>query len=151
MSAEIREKRLPEREGVLFLIYKDGKVLLEERLHPDKAYLGYTIIPGGKFDKDKDRNHDDAVRREVKEECGVGITEMFLLDRFLQTTISNHLYNVSAYLILGVDGEVANMEGKSGHLWVDLNEAHKHVSFADSRYILLLAKQHLIGIKPLGD
>jgi 8-oxo-dGTP pyrophosphatase MutT (NUDIX family) len=145
MSVEMREKRLPEREGVLFLIYRNGKVLLEERLHPEKAYFGYTIIPGGKFDKDKDFSHDDAVRREVKEECGVDITEMFLLDNYLQTTITNHLYSVSVYLITDYDGEITNPEGKSKHIWIDINKASEHLLFADSRYNILLAKQQLFG------
>jgi hypothetical protein len=132
MSVEMREKRLPEREGVLFLIYRNGKVLLEERLHPEKAYFGYTIIPGGKFDKDK-------------EECGVDITEMFLLDNYLQTTITNHLYSVSVYLITDYDGEITNPEGKSKHIWIDINKASEHLLFADSRYNILLAKQQLFG------
>jgi 8-oxo-dGTP pyrophosphatase MutT (NUDIX family) len=145
MSLEMREKRLPEREGVIFLIYKDGKVFLEERTMPVKAYTGYTIIPGGKFEKGVDLNHDDAVRREFREECGdVKITKMILLDNYLQTTITNHLYSVSAYLITDYEGEITNPEGKSKHIWVDINVASEHLLFADSRYIVLLAKQQLL-------
>jgi 8-oxo-dGTP pyrophosphatase MutT (NUDIX family) len=151
MNEERRERREPEKEGVIFLIYKDGKVLLEERINPDKAYFGYTLIPGGKFDKGKDRNYDDAVRREVREECGVVITEMHLLDSFMQTSITNHLYRISSYLILGVDGEITNVEGNSKHIWVELNEAFSRVAFADTKYTLLLAKQWLSATKQLGD
>ena len=57
MSVEVKEQRLPEREGVYFLIYKSGKVLLEERKTPEKAYYGYTIIPGGKVEKSTNESH----------------------------------------------------------------------------------------------
>ena len=151
MNEERGERREPEREGVIFLIYKDGKVLLEERTIPGKAYSGYTIIPGGKFEVGVDHNHDDAVNREICEECGnIEITKIILLDRYLQTTITNHLYKVSAYLIAGFEGEISNPEGKSNHIWVDLNEAANSLLFADSRYIILLAKQYLSGKEPLG-
>lgn len=143
MSAEFGEKRLPDRQGVIFLLYKDGKVLLEERISPDKAYFGYTIIPGGKFEKGIDVTHEDALKREVLEECGVTVSDFVLLDRYLQTTITNHLYDVSAFLVTRYDGEVTNPEGKARHLWVDINKADKHLLFADSRYILSMAKDML--------
>jgi len=145
MNAEISEKRLPEKEGVIFLIYKNGKVLLEKRTRPDKAYFGYIIIPGGKFEKGIDSNHEDAVRREISEECGcIAIKGMVLLDNYLQTTITNHLYDVSAYLITDFDGEITNPEEKSEHIWVDLEKAKNYLSFADSRYIITMAREVLL-------
>ncbi len=143
MSEERREKRFPERDGVLFLIYNAGMVLLEERLRPDKPYFGYITIPGGKVDDDI--THEMAARREVKEECGIEVKEMILLDNFLMTSITNQLFNVSAYLVTSYEGSVANLEGKSKHKWVDIDEAVKLVSFAETRYTLLLAKNYLSG------
>lgn len=70
---------------------------------------------------------------------------MVHLDTFLHMTISNHLYHTSAYLITKFNGEVRNVEGKSEHIWVDLDEAARTILFADSRYVVSLAKQHLAG------
>lgn len=151
MNQERRDRREPDKEGVIFLIYKDGKVLLEDRNLPTKAYSGYRIIPGGKVEKGKDGGHEDALKREVREECGIEVVEMVLLDTFYHVTISNNLYNTSAYLITQFDGEVKNVEGKSEHVWVDLDEAAKSLLFADSRYIILLAEHFLNEKAQLGD
>jgi 8-oxo-dGTP pyrophosphatase MutT (NUDIX family) len=149
MSLEMREKRLPEKDGVFFLIYKDGKVLLEERLLQDKAYYGYTIIPSGKMDKLKDADHLDAARREIEEECGIKPIDLIQLDTFYDVTITNHFYNTSAFLITNFEGEVRNVEGKSRQMWVDIKYAQTHLLFADMRYIILLAQLYLNGKGPL--
>ena len=145
MQEERGERREPEREGVIFLIYKDGKVLLEDRKLPNKSYYGYRIIPGGKVEKGIDKSHEEALRREVREECGIEVVEMIHLDDFFQMTITNHLYNTSAYLITKFNGEVENLEKKSEHVWVELNKAIESLPFVDSRYLVSLAKQYLAG------
>lgn len=148
MTPEINEKRIPEKDGVFFLIFKDGKVLLEQRTRPDKPYYQYTTIPGGKVDA-TDPSHEFAAKREAAEECGIRIKEMILLDNFLQMSISNHLYNVSAYLITEYEGELINVEGKSQHIWTSIEEATKLVSFVESRYVLMKAKEYLNGREQL--
>lgn len=148
MSHEF-ERREPEKEGVIFLIYQNGKVLLEDRKTPNKAYFGYKIIPGGKVEIDKDLNHEKAAEREALEECGIVVKKMIHLDTFLHMTISNHLYHTSAYLITEFEGEVVNKEGKSDHVWVEIDEAEKSLEFVDSRYIILLAKKYLNETKQI--
>src|SRR3989339_1186885 len=97
MSSKIGEIRKPEKLGVIFLIFKDGKILIEDRKHPEKAYFGYKIVPGGKVEDDESFN--TAVKRELLEECGIRPKGMINLDTFLHMTISNHLYYTAAYLI----------------------------------------------------
>src|SRR5688572_28863936 len=133
MSNEFGERRDPERKGVIFLIYQDGKVLLEDRTTPEKAYFGYEIIPGGKVESGTDINFEQAAKREVFEECGIVVKGMVQLDTFLHVTISNHLYETTAFLITEFEGEPNNVEGKSKHLWVDINEANQHLLFGDSK------------------
>jgi 8-oxo-dGTP pyrophosphatase MutT (NUDIX family) len=147
MTSEFRERLMPDKEGVFFLVYNNGQVLLEERLQPEKAYYGYTIIPGGKVETDKGEDHLVAVKREIEEECGVTATNIFKLDDFLNITLSNNFYHTSAYLITEYDGEVRNVEGKSRHVWVDIDKASELLPFVDSRYLILLARLHLNGIK----
>lgn len=137
-----RKVRKFERKGVIFLIYKDGKVLLEHRTTPDKAYFGYEIIPGGKVEQ-TDISAVKAAEREAFEECGIVVKKMAHLDTFLHVTISNHLYQTAAFLITEFEGELKNNEGKSEHIWVDINETSKHLQFADSRYVIRLALNFL--------
>lgn len=145
MSKEHGEKRVPERWGAIFLIYKDGKVLLEKRTSPDKVYFGYTIIPGGKVNRDNSETAHEATDREIFEECGVVVIKKKFLDRFLHVTMSNMLYETEAYLVTEYEGEIKNVEGKSEHVWVDLDKAEEMLPFADSRYIISLARKTLLG------
>src|SRR5687768_9681257 len=99
MLHEQGEKREAEKQGAIFLIYKEGKVLLEDRIDPTKVYFGYRLIPGGKFDANRDFTREDTAKNEAKEECGIQITTMVHLDTFLHMTVSNHLYLTSAFLV----------------------------------------------------
>lgn len=143
MTAEMGEKRLPEKEGVYFLVYKEGKILIEERITSGKAYYGYNIVPGGKVNFVDGESHEQGAKREIKEELGVEATKLVCLDRFLNTSISNHLYDISVYLILDFKGEVTNVENKSIHRWVDIEKANEFLPFGDSRYVVLLAREYL--------
>ena len=102
MQKDVGEKRLPEKEGVIFLLFKNGKFLLEDRKHPEKGYFGYIIIPGGKVEK-IDLNLEKAAERKVLEECSVVVKKMFHLDSFINMTMSNHLYQSAAYLVTEFD------------------------------------------------
>lgn len=143
MAKEIGEKRLPEKDGVIFLIFQHEKVLLEDRITPEKPYFGYIIIPGGKKEN-TDASLEEAAEREALEECNIKVKKMIHLDTFLHVTISNNLYNTAVYLITEFEGELNNIEGKSTHLWASLDEAFEIMPFAESRYIITLAKQKLI-------
>lgn len=143
MTTEFGEKIEPEKEGVIFLLFRNGKVLLEDRKHPQKPYFGYVIVPGGKVEKE-DTSHEKAAEREVLEECGIKVKKMICLDTFLHITISNHLYRTTAYLITDFDGEVTNKEGKADHVWAKIEDAYQIMQFSDSRYVLKLAEEKLI-------
>ena len=143
MGKELGEIRQTEREGVIFLIYRNGKVLLEKRTTPDKVAYGYTIIPGGKIDRSQGESAEKAAEREILEECGVGVKNLIPLDTFLHVTMSNMLYRTTAFLVTDYDGEIKNIEGKSEQIWVDIDRADKVLHFADSRYIVRLAKDYL--------
>ncbi len=145
MTERIGEKRLPEREGVIFVIYNKGKYLLEERLNPESTYFGYVIVPGGSVENDKDQDSLQAAMREIFEECGIVPRKVTVLDTFLHTIISGKLLKSTAVLVTDYDGEITNMEGKSNHIQVDYDTALELMPFAESRYCLMLAKQALIA------
>lgn len=132
------------KEGVFFLVFKDGKGLFEKRIDPSKAYYGYTIIPGGKIEKDKDKNNQDAMVREVGEELGIKPTKFVLLDTFQDISITGHHYRTAAWLITEYQGEITTNEpDKAEHVWMGLDEALSLIPFADSRYVIRLAKSEL--------
>lgn len=92
------------KEAVIFLLYKEGKFLLEERVNPEKTYFGYTKVPGGKIEEGEVRK--DALAREIKEELGIKAQDIVLLDSFENvTTFATH-YLVHAYLVTRYEGEV---------------------------------------------
>lgn len=140
---------MPDRIGVIFLIYNDGKVLLEKRTTLGKGYYGYTIIPGGKVETGE--TFDQAARREIWEECGIDVVEMYPLDRFLHFTPSKHLYDTTAFIVMDYNNDPINIEGKSDHVWVDINKALELLIFGDSRDVIRAAKEFLISRGRLKD
>lgn len=92
---------MPKR--VRAIIIEDGKVLLMHRI---KNGLEYWAFPGGGVDKE-DRNLEDALKRECKEELGVEIKvgDFFMKKESLApTTLGEieHFYNCK--IIGGVIG-----------------------------------------------
>ena len=136
------KKRL--KEAVMFVLYKDGKFLLEERTNPKKSYYGYTKVPGGKVENSE--SHKAAVAREIKEELGVKAIEVVLLDSFENVTNLGVQYLVHAYLVQRFEGVVLNRESKnSKHVWLTFKEATERAKFVDSKYALYLAERLLTG------
>lgn len=135
---EAKEKIAPQREAVLFLLYADGKFLLEERVNPTKSYFGYTKVPGGKVEEGESRQA--ALEREVEEEVGVKLKEIVFLDSFESVTTDGVHYLVHAYLLPSFDGEIEGKEEEnSNFVWFSYHQAMEKVRFADSKYALLLA------------
>ncbi len=64
-------KEKPEKNGVIFVIIKCGKIQLEKRMQIDRPFFGYTIIPGGRIETGE--TQEDALIREVKEERGINV------------------------------------------------------------------------------
>ena len=82
--------------------------------------------------------------REVGEELGIIPTKFVLLDTFQHITITGHHYRTAAWLITEYQGEITNNEpDKAEHVWVGLDEALFLIPFADSRYVIQLAKAKL--------
>lgn len=143
MSSEQREKLQPQGEAVIFLIYKDGSVYLEERTKIGSGYYGYNIIPGGKVEL-SDGGPSVAMIREVEEEMGVVVTSYKCLDSFVEMSLSGNFRLNHAFLIDGFDGEVINREPEKGRLFqVPLDQAKDNLELVSSRYIIDLARREL--------
>ena len=91
-----------------------GAALLLTRRPEGKHLAGYWELPGGKVESGEDPA--DAVIREVREECGLEIEVMDILD------VTFHRYDDKDVLLLFYDcrvrgGDIAHIE-VADHAWV---------------------------------
>ncbi len=104
---------------VICLIYKDNKILLQDRVKKD--WKGYTL-PGGHVEKDE--SFVDAVIREMKEETGLTISHPKLCG-IKQFPIDNGRYIVLLYKTNEFEGSLTSSEeGKM--VWVDRADLHQY-------------------------
>lgn len=97
---------------VICLIYKENKILLQDRIKRD--WKGYTL-PGGHVEKDE--SFVTAVIREMKEETGLTIANPILCG-IKQFPINNGRYIVLLYKTNEFEGDLTSSEeGKME--WVD--------------------------------
>lgn len=94
---ERKEIKHYDHEGVMFLLYKDGKFLIEERIRKDSAHLGYYTIPAGTLENNE--KPEETLLRELEEEQGIKATETTFVDRFESMTFGGKHYLMHAYLI----------------------------------------------------
>jgi len=138
-DAERGERKRWQKEGVVFLIYEEGRVLLEERTRPDSGHYGYIIIPGGNVERGETK--EEAFLREVEEELGIKPTSYRHLDSFENMTLSRNHYLLHAFLVTDFDGEVVNREPeRCNMIWVPLKEAESLLRLGSSRLVLFKAK-----------
>lgn len=134
VSPELKE--LPHHEkGVIFALVRDEKILLSLRIKPASAYWGSFIIPGGRFERGEEAQ--DALKREMLEECGVTPGSFcFLFQKDMVTESGNRIFQ-HVFLVSDFDGEVVNKEpDKEQHKWVDLYKAEELLDFEFSREVL---------------
>jgi 8-oxo-dGTP pyrophosphatase MutT (NUDIX family) len=144
MAAEIQERRTSTTQVVMFLIYHNERVLVEERIRPDSLYKGFFITPAGHVEAGE--LPDQAVLREPAEEHGIMPTRFIRLDKFENPNLRGELVSVHAYLITEYVGEVENKEPNKCILhWMTFEEAEDNMVLATDRIVLFKAKQQLSG------
>lgn len=136
----------PHKLGVIFLPYKKGLVLLEDRIDLNNSFYGYTIIPGGKverLDNGELEKPEQAVVRELGEEYGLEANIIIPLDTFVDFVLTEKPYLFQAFLVF-CSGEAVDKEPlKSRHRWVTLEEAENLVKIASGRNVLARASRVL--------
>ena len=134
MSLERREKLKKGKSGVVFAIFQNGEILLEERLDPKKEYYGYTIIPGGGIERGESVWH--TLEREIEEECGCLHKASVYLSSHTQRD-GNSTHERHLFLVTHVTGEINNIETeKCRHLWATLVEARYICKHPDTQEFL---------------
>ena len=145
LSPEKREVVWDE-EGVIFLIYKDGKVLLEERSRSDPKFPGFLLIPGGTMEKGE--TSQETLNRETKEEFGKGfeIVECVPLVSFLHFDGRGKLLKSHAFLIRDYKGPVTNEEpDRTIHIWLPIKIAYDSVPLGSSKLVIARAVEVISG------
>ncbi|ATZ72808.1 8-oxo-dGTP diphosphatase MutT [Idiomarina sp. X4] len=95
----------------------NGEIFIAQRL-PEQHQGGKWEFPGGKVESDE--SVQEALVRELKEECGIDVTDMAPL------TVIEHQYSdkrvlLDVWWILSYDGEATQLEGQKW-CWVDKNQ-----------------------------
>ncbi len=102
-------------ETVAFIIYRDGKVLVEKRSMKKKVDPGQVIIPGGHVEKGE--TPVEACKRELKEELGVECRRIdFIVKLLYPHPVEKQ--NVNYYLCRDIVGELKAQEADEV-FWID--------------------------------
>lgn len=144
MSSELQEKLKPQREAVIFLLYRKGNVFIERRLKKGSGYYGYFIIPGGGVEE-IDNTFEDAVRREAWEEKGVLVGNAVHLGSFVDASFSSgELKTSHAYLVNDFEGDPIEKEPEKAELSeVPIGDVDEYLEIASSKLIILWARAKL--------
>jgi 8-oxo-dGTP pyrophosphatase MutT (NUDIX family) len=140
------------KEGVIFLFYDDGSILLEHRPIDDGTE---TFIPNGTIEeRDKlSDNHDDyvvaALHREVDEELSGKVT-VNSIDKLCEYQVEEPALWFYSYLVTDWDGEFPDHTVEDGEQyaeleWVPLDEYEAHLAFPSALETCKELKNHLEG------
>jgi 8-oxo-dGTP pyrophosphatase MutT (NUDIX family) len=122
-------------EGIVFVFFDDGKILVEHR--PE----GIAIIPGGAIEEgDKNKKEDYrivAMKREVREELGVNVRRFRYLMDYKAEKVKIWLY---VYLVTDWEGNIPGYSKEDGKRyakleWIKLKDYKKHLKWKSSQAI----------------
>ncbi len=138
------------KEGVIFLFYQEGKILIEYR--PTEDGGTETFIPNGTIEE-TDKAADDrdyvltALHREVAEEFAGAVT-VTDLDYLCEHKVEDPPLWFQAYVVTGWEGDLPDHTVEDGEQyaeleWVPLAEYEKHLSFSSARATCLALESYL--------
>jgi mutator protein MutT len=144
MTEDRSERLYPRRPmvGVGAVVWRDGSVLLERRGQPPAQ--GSWSLPGGLVDVGE--TLEEAVAREVREECSIEVNVGPLLGVFEpivrddEGRIRYH-YVVLDYLAVYRDGEVAIGDDAAELRWVPIDSLGPYPLLPATRKMIERAKQ----------
>ena len=140
--SERRERKFPDKFGIMFLVCHNGKVLVEERIRPDSTNWGFYLIPAGGIETGEDP--EKTMLREAGEEHGIKPTQYYKLPTFENVSLRGDFYQITPFLITRYEGEVVNKESEKCNLhWMTFEEAMAIVPLASSKLVLYQAQEVL--------
>ena len=93
--------------AVHLLLIKDGKILLERSVKPYKDYYMKLVIPSGHLKEGE--NVEEAMIREAKEELGIEVKELELV-QIMNVNGFSDVYDCYFFLCKDYAGEIRNNE-----------------------------------------
>ncbi len=143
--AEDRSERLYPRRpmvGVGAVVWRDGAVLLERRGQPPAR--GSWALPGGLVDVGE--TLEEAVRREVREECGIEVVVGPLLGVFepIQRDEDGRIryhYVVIDYLVTYSGGDLVVGDDAAELCWVSVDDLDAYPLMPATRAMIERARQ----------
>lgn len=107
----------------VIILNEDKKILLGKRSDDDDIFPGLWGIPGGKMEI-TDETIEESLQREVEEEVGVTIKEVFLVSNNSRVhNDTNKLFMV--FTAQYESGTPEALEDTSEVKWFDFSELHK--------------------------
>lgn len=141
-------KEITEKRGVVFIIFKDNKIQLEERIEPGRKFSGFTIIPGGGIESGE--KPITTLCREVIEEYGVLPLKFKEIGKIVSTEVNGLLNTRYVYLVTEWLGILGNPENKNRHLESEVGEARTICKHEIPQQVLdLLDSELLTSTEPL--
>lgn len=111
-------------DGVIFAMIRSGEILTEIRVKHKSNFFGEVILPGGAIEEGE--TSDEAVKREIKEECGVVATRYHFVENLTLKHPKQGRINLDVYVVEGWEGELTNVEYQKGvHLELPIISARK--------------------------
>ena len=143
------------------IVVKDGKFLVTQRASWEKKFPNRWTVPGGKLSTE-DYVHlpkdtpaywynvlENALRREVKEEAGIAITNIRYVTSLADAREGDDPSLVISCLADWAKGAVKLDESMQAFKWVSLKEA-KSVDLIEGIYEELEMAAHVLEGKPIG-
>ncbi|OGB73693.1 hypothetical protein A3K24_02545 [candidate division Kazan bacterium RIFCSPHIGHO2_01_FULL_44_14] len=120
---------MKDRDRVAGLIIQDGKLLLVTGYDAD-----YYWTPGGKMDGGED--HEQALRREMKEELGIDISNPRFFTQMEYFNSHSEKQQVSHYYLVDYRGEIKPAKEITGYRFFGAEELPRFTHFVNDDNLL---------------
>src|SRR6266700_3873462 len=106
----VQAKRRVATDVVAGILLKKGKFLVEKRRDDDEADPGYIEIPRGHVDSDETLK--EALRREMKEELGIKVERVKLVQMSLATATNGERQRIHYFYVEKWNGRIGSKEAE---------------------------------------
>lgn len=120
---------MKDKDRVEGLIIQDGKLLLVTGYGAD-----YYWTPGGKIDKGED--HEQALKREMKEELGIDVSNPRFFSQMDYFNPHSEKAQTSYYYLVDVEGEFKPAKEITGYRFFSAEELPKFTHFVNDDNLL---------------
>ncbi len=122
------------QQKILTFIVNNKKFLaLYSEPHPEHGKGGWFVVTGG---LEKNESHEDAVIREVKEETGLVVTDIFALNCGSIYNWNDDICYEKNFISFVQGNNIILNEEHSKYTWLELNEFISILDWSDDKALL---------------